>query len=90
MYFSFRMIYSELIYLVIDFKMRGDVINSIRWDEVNDCGTFQDWKKRRVKLYGKVVENLELDNKIKAEQWLYKYYRKKKKWKLLYEDEEDE
>lgn len=70
--------------------MRGDVINSIRWDEVNDCGTFQEWGKRKVRLYGKPVKDLEFENKIEAEQRLYKYYRETHKWRLLYEDEDEE
>ena len=70
--------------------MRGDVLNSIRWDEVNDCGTFQEWDKRKVKLYGKPIKDLEFNNEIEAEQRLYKYYRRTHKWRLLYEDEEEE
>ena len=67
--------------------MIGDIQNSIRWSEVNDCNSFQDWNKRKVTLYGKVVEDLEFDSEIEAEQRLYRYYRAKKKGNLLYENE---
>lgn len=70
--------------------MIGDIQNSIRWSEVNDCNSFQCWDKRKVKLYGEVVEDLEFDSEMEAEQWLYKYYRAKKKWSLLYENEYEE
>ena len=70
--------------------MLGDIQNSIRWSEVNHCNPFQDWDKRKVTLYGEVVEDLEFDSEMEAEQRLYRYYRAKKKGSLLYENEYQE
>ncbi len=70
--------------------MIGDIQNSIRWSEVNDCNSFQDWDIRKVTLYGKVVDDLEFDSEMEAEQRLYRYYRAQKKGSLLYENEYEE
>lgn len=49
---------------------------------MNDCTSLQSWDKRKVKLYWKVVEDLEFDDKLEAEQWLFKYYCDKKRERL--------
>jgi len=42
----------------------GDIIRNIKWEDNNNCCSFQDGDKRKVKLYGKVVEKLEFKDKI--------------------------
>lgn len=61
----------------------GDIIRNIKWEDNNNCCSFQDGDKRKVKLYGKVVEKLEFKDKIWAERWLYNYWKNKKDTVLL-------
>lgn len=61
----------------------GDIIRNIKWEDNNNCYSFQDGDKRKVKLYGKVVEKLEFKDKIWAERWLYDYWKNKKDTVLL-------
>lgn len=61
----------------------GDIIRNIKWEDANNCSSFQDGDKRKVKLYGKVVEKLEFKDKIWAERWLYNYWKNKKDTVLL-------
>lgn len=61
----------------------GDIIRNIKWEDNNNCCSFQDGDKRKVKLYGKVVEKLEFKDKIWAERWLYDYWKNKKDTVLL-------
>ena len=58
-------------------------MNSIRWGEVNDCTSFKDGDKRKVKLYGKVYDK-EFKTEMEAERWLWNYFKKKNKNNLLY------
>lgn len=66
----------------------GDIIRNIKWEDNNNCCSFQDGDKRKVKLYGKVVEKLEFKDKIWAERWLYDYWKNKKDTVLLDDLEE--
>lgn len=62
--------------------MWGDIFLFLRWEEVNECSSFQDGDKRKVMLYGKVKPDLEFDSGVDAAQWLYKYYKKVSKEKI--------
>lgn len=66
----------------------GDIIRNIKREDNNNCCSFQDGDKRKVKLYGKVVEKLEFKDKIWAERWLYDYWKNKKDTVLLDDLEE--
>lgn len=61
----------------------GDIIRNVRWGEVNNCTSFQEGDKRKVKVYWKIVEKLEFKDKISAERWLYNYWKNEKGTKLL-------
>lgn len=66
----------------------GDIIRNIKWEDANNCSSFQYGGKRKVKLYGKTVKNLEFKDKIWAERWLYDYWKNKKGTVLLDDLEE--
>ena len=52
----------------------SDLQRSLTWSEVNDCNSFQDGDKRKVKLYWEEVKNVEFDSEIDAEVWLHSYF----------------
>lgn len=58
------------------------IIDNIRWQEVNNCTSFRDGDKWRVKLYWKVYDK-EFKTERDAEVWLLNYYIERKRKRLL-------
>lgn len=61
----------------------GDLIRNVRWGEVNDCSSFKDGDKRKVKVYWKIVDKLKFKSKMEAEIWLYNYWKNEEDTVLL-------
>lgn len=61
----------------------GDLLRSVDWSEHNNCYPIREGGKRKVMVYGDIVDGVEFETEIEAEQRLFEYRKWEKDTVLL-------
>lgn len=85
-----RLGYKIIFRCLLCFDMWGDVMNCVRWEEVNNNSSFLDGNVWKVKINGEVLEWVSFKTEMDAEKWLYNYYKSKNKWNLVWDKDDNE